>query len=558
MTFALLPTSFADASQYPPNAPAPWNGTPTTRLIRATVSGIATAVVPPAVPDVRIGSLQPLFGADFFDRIHITPLTLALGNVISTQDRELWVWNAFRSRAVTLTAMPVSGTEGMTIRAPAPLPLAFPPMTERVWGVSISTSGPPTIAATITYQFDGFDDITVTITGSRVVVFPFRPNWSSPFNETLSFLTAVERAFDGSEQRTPLRDRPRRIFEYSLAVLDGEHAYFESLLFCWQDRLYAVPIWPERSNLTAAADAGALSIVCDTADRTLVEGGLLLLYRNTRTFEAAFITGIAGDVVSVQTPLTRAWPAGTRVYPLQLAMLNEQTQLQYATDRYLTAAVRFTADPVTSDPRLPALPAPETDQGIELVRTHTNWRDGMTVGYTADAHLHDNNTGAFQLRPRSGLPQVTRQHTWFLKGRPAISAFRAFLGRRQGRAASLWMPTGTDDLVLVADIAAGAQALQVRDNGYHQFASHHPARSRVLLELRDGTWRALTITGTADLGDGITQLTITPAIPTAIVRAAVRRLSYLGRYRLNSDDITLTWHSGVVAEAITELALVKD
>lgn len=558
MTFALLPTSFADASQYPPNAPAPWNGAPASRLVRATVSGTATAVVPPAVPDARIGSLQPLFGADFFDRIHITPLTLALGNVISTQDRELWVWNAFRNRAVTLMAMPVSGTEGMTIRAPGTLPLAFPPMTERVWGVSISTSGPPTIAATITYQFDGFDDITVTITGSRVVVFSFRPNWSSPFNETLSFLTAVERAFDGSEQRAQLRDRPRRIFEYSLAVLDGEQGYFESLLFGWQDRLYAVPVWPERSNLTLDAAAGDTSLVCEVADRTLVEGGLLLLYRNTRTFEAAFITGIAGDVISVQTPLTRAWPRGTRVYPLQLAMMNDQTQLQYVTDRHLTAAVRFTADPVTSDPRLPALPAPETDQGVELVRTHTNWRDGMTLGYTADARLHDNSVGAFQLRPRSGVPQLTKQHTWFLKGRAAISDFRAFLGRRQGRAVSLWMPTGTDDLTLVADIAAGAQALQVRDNGYHQFVSGHPARSRLLLELRDGSWRALTITGTADLGDGITQLAITPPIPAAITRIAVRRLAYLGRYRLNSDDIMLSWHSGVLAEAITELALVQD
>lgn len=558
MSFALLPTSFGEANQYPPNAPAPWNGAPSSHLVTATVSGVMTPTVPPGVPDARIGSLQPLFGADFFERIHITPLSLLLGNVISTQDREIRVWNAYRSRAVTLTGMPVSGTDGMTIRAPGPLPLAFSPMAERVWGISISTSGPPTIAATITYQFDGLAPITVTITGSRVVVFPFRPNWSSPFNETLSFLTAVERAFDGSEQRAQLRDRPRRVFEYSLAVLDGEHAYFESLLFGWQDRLYAVPVWPERTNLALDADAGATAIVCEVADRTLVEGGLLLLYKNTRTFEAAFIAGIAGDVISVQTPLTRAWPRGTRVYPLQLAMMNDQTQLQYATDRYLTAAVRFTADPVTSDPRLPALPAPETESGVELVRTHTNWRDGMTLSVTADARLHDNSVGPFQVRPRSGLPQLTKQHTWFLKGRPAISAFRAFLGRRQGRAISLWMPTGTDDLLLAADITAGAQALQVRDNGYHQFVSGHPARSRLLLELRDGTWRALTITGTADLGDGITQLAITPAIPTAITRASVRRLSYLGRYRLNSDDITLTWHTGVVCEAITELALVKD
>src|SRR5690349_21439127 len=86
------------------------------------------------------GVLARSYVRDFYDRIHITPDELPLGNLTAAQQRTVRVWNAWRSRAVTLTDITLSdGALAISGQAAPPFDLA--PLQELAWQLSIGLEG---------------------------------------------------------------------------------------------------------------------------------------------------------------------------------------------------------------------------------------------------------------------------------------------------------------------------------------------------------------------------------------------------------------------------------
>ncbi|WP_363798372.1 hypothetical protein ABU614_00975 [Lysobacter firmicutimachus] len=165
MWHGLWPLTFSGQGDYF-RSPPHWDGRASGTLGGGPSFGARTVDVPQHVGDQRRGALQPLFGDDFFDRIHVEPRVLNLGNVSSVQRRAVRVWNAFRSRALTLTEAALTDGEGIVLTAPGVPPLPFAPLSERTWEVAVGTGGPPVIGATLAFRFDGLAQIPVLITGS--------------------------------------------------------------------------------------------------------------------------------------------------------------------------------------------------------------------------------------------------------------------------------------------------------------------------------------------------------------------------------------------------------
>ena len=136
------------------------------------------------------GALAPNFGADWYDRIHVIPGRLALGNVISNLTRQIEVWNAWGS-ARMLSSVAASGTTGGITLAgqPAP-PLGFGPLQSRLYTLTVSTAGDPVIDAGYAFDF-GAERPLLSVTGRRIVVWSFRPDWSAGVTERLTWLTDV-------------------------------------------------------------------------------------------------------------------------------------------------------------------------------------------------------------------------------------------------------------------------------------------------------------------------------------------------------------------------------
>src|SRR5690606_14057477 len=111
-------------------------------------------------------------------------------------------------------------------------------------------------------------------------------------DETLEWLTGVEASRNRTEHRIEQREKPRRILEYRALIHGPETSLFESAVFGWADRLFALPLWMEQSNLAAAVEFGDLELQVDTADRSFEADGLLMLYKSAAVYEAVEIESV--------------------------------------------------------------------------------------------------------------------------------------------------------------------------------------------------------------------------------------------------------------------------
>jgi hypothetical protein len=489
----------------------------------------------------RTGTKSTYFIDDWYYRIHLIPNQLNIGNLVSSQSRDVLLWNAYLIPK-TLESFTTSDMIGITVTPPDaldPTPALLPALGLFTYGVEVEVSGPPTINEQMSFEIDGITYV-VPITGRRVVPFAFPPNWKSGVNETLEYKSTVIPNHDGSEQTASLRERPRRNYDYTALVERFDMQLFESLLFGWHSRLYAMPCWPEESKLLSAVAAGDTVLTFDTEHRSFVEGGLVAVYASPQEVEVREIYGIVGNSVTLTSPLEREHRAGTRIYPAFIAALNPSLSGTRHTDRLLEIPVRLECEPsVTPDVAEGAAGA--TYQTVELSRDRVNWGLAQNPEWASDRALLDTGTGKFALLTRSGFSQISKSHDWTLKNFAQVANFKGWLKRRGGRAVPVYLPSGVEDFTLAAPVLSSDTGIDCVANGYEGLVNAHPARRDIIVEFRDGTYLARRIQSAARTEEGLTRLVFTTTTGRNFNPADVKRISFLGMYRLGGDSITLSW-----------------
>src|SRR5690606_3758915 len=229
----------------------------------------------------------------------------------------------------------------------------------------------------------------------------------------------------------------------------------------------------------------------------------------------------------------------------------------YVAEDKLEVPVRFVGSPADTPTRLPASDPAEMFDGFEVYTAGTNWISNLNVSITPDYDLHDNDFGVFQTRPRSGWPTIVKSHEWLSKSKKEATGLRGFFAPRQGRLTPVWMPTGTADFKLLSDVVQTDSSLHVVDNGYGQLVDGHPARKHVLIQLRGGVNLVREIDNVMPRGDGSADLTLTEQVGRGIAVSQVRRISYLGLYRLASDAVTISHKTTEASVVQTSLQLTR-
>ncbi|MBP8867649.1 MAG: hypothetical protein KBG62_06060, partial [Propionivibrio sp.] len=227
-----------------------------------------------------VGVIVRQFERDWYHHVHLLPGRMALGNLLSTQVRQVEVWNAHFAPK-TLSAVIGQNNGGLILAAPTNPPTTYGMLESRLHDVSIGLDGPPVIEASFTFQFPD-EAPTLSISGRRVVVFGLKPNWADGWLERLMWATDVLAARDGTEQRVSLRTKPRRSLEFSILVGRDDAALLDVLLSSWQSRVYALPIWPDKAVLAATVTAGSTVIPLTTTNLEYEADGLLVIGSDSR------------------------------------------------------------------------------------------------------------------------------------------------------------------------------------------------------------------------------------------------------------------------------------
>jgi len=476
------------------------------------------------------------FVDDWYDRIHISPAQLDLGNIVSTQTTAVTIWNAYRSTSRTL--LDISGVdEGIELSGQSAAPLAFTPLQERTWQVSVTPDGAPVLDTALVWSFDNGEEPSLAITANRIIAWAFAPDWTDGVLERLTWATDIMQSESGVEQRRALRLAPRREFEAPLLIEGRERQLLDLSLFGWGARTWALPVWPDIQLLEQSVVLGASRIDCATSGLDFSIGGLALL-RGESAFvcEVVEVAAIDASGIDLVRPTQQAWPAGSRLYPARPAQLLEQPSLTRLSDTIQSAQVRFSlAEPSDWEEILPDT----LYRGRPVLEQRPDESEDLTASFARLLSTLDSGMAMPRVTDVAARAFQVQGYRWLGLGRSERSTLRSLLYALRGRQVPLWLPTHAADLELVATISDVATTIDVENVGYTRFGQGKPGRCDIRLELWDGTAYHRRITGSTELDSETERLAIDSPLGVSIEPADVMRISWMVLCRLDSDTVEI-------------------
>lgn len=520
----------------------------------AAGSGVEFIQPVPAADPVETGHLAYTTFYDWYFRIHVVPTAISLGNLSGDTTREVLVWNAYFTDS-TLSAFSLLNGEGISVIEPVTPPTEVGPLRTLTYVINVSATGPAIIDAVMTWTING-QDYVVPITGRRSVLFPFKPNWSDRVAEVLTWTTTVTRAWSGKEQRMSIAKDVRRQLRYSFQAKGEGSRLLDALLYGWMGRFYSLPIWHEESRLTVNAPATSSALVVDTTRMSIAVGSAVVLYRDEFNYEVVEVLTFGPNFIQIKGVLNETWRVGSKVIPI----LPGLPQANFQTTRILpgiaTGSATFLIDPSSPLVRLPDVPAPMSYQGYELYLDETDWAKNLDVPYESNRREIDNAIGPIQVLRRGPYPAIGRSFRWMCRDRSYADDLRAFFARRRGRFWPVWMPSGTEDFILAQPVDPVSPSMVVRKSEYGSLVWPSTVRRDIVIRLRNGQVFTRRIIDVAE-GADVTILTLDQGFGEAFDPSDVKRVSYLGLYRLADDSITFNWSTNYVAVVETDFILTE-
>lgn len=504
-----------------------------------------------------LGTLAGSYEGDLYDRIHIRPSRLDLGNVVSVQTTSVVVWNAHRT-AKTLQA--INGLdEGLAVEGqPAP-PLSFTPITERSWLLSVSPDGQPVLDTSISWQFTGGEEPAIRVTANRIIAWAWAPDWGDGVQETLEWSTDVLASESLAEQRRALRIAPRRELQAAIYANARERSALDLGLFGWGARIWAVPIWPEIQLLQHPVALGADRINCQTEHLDFAIGGLVMLRgEDAFTYEVAEVSGVDAYGVDLARATQRAWGAGTRLYPARAAQLIEEPSLKRLTDDAVSVDVRFLIMEACDWPaQFPAV----TYRGRPVLDTPPEESEDLTSSFSRLRSTLDSGFGLPLFADIAQRAMPILQWRWLELGRAQRAQLRSLLYALRGRQVPVWVPTHAIDLVVTSTISELATTIDIEHIGYTRFGQNKPGRRDIRIQLWSGTVFYRRVTGCTELDATTERLVIDGSLGQLIEPQNIARVCWMTLCRQNTDRVEIdhqTDSEGLAAASLTFIGVRDD
>ena len=482
---------------------------------------------------------------DWFDRVHVVPRSVALGNILSPVVVDFDVYSSYLTGNRSWTNLINNLGSGVTFTGLPTIPATLPPQGGFSFTMTVSPNGPAQIDDTLDFVFDVYTT-EVPVTGSRIVVFPFRPQ--APVIERLQFLTQVMEAVDGSEQRVALRRAPRQQFDLTFVVRDGsQRQRIDNLMFDWQGRVLGLPVWNTPTSLTSATTVGQTSInVGTTSFADYRVGGLAVIIQDDTTYDAVEITAIGANSLTFASPLTNAYASGTSVYPLRTAIAEGRMQIRRYVADGAELGIRFTT--IDNDVDLASTAAFGT-LNSKVLLDDNNFVDS-TLDETLERRLTviDNNTGVPVQRTSWDHSKKSSGKTFFSRTFQRTWEVRQLLHALKGRQVSFYMPNRSKDLTAVVAPSSGSSTLTVENTGYAKYVQSRAPRNLIRVNLTDGTQIVRTVSSASELSPTQEQLTLNTTWSASIPLNTIDRIEILELVRIDSDDIELVHSNSTEAE----------
>lgn len=383
-------------------------------------------------------------------------------------------------------------------------------------------------------------------------VFSVLPNWKNGVTERLSWYTDVMQSESGAEQRRAVRAHPRRTFEASFARFGRQRALLDNFFVAVGQNEFMLPLWHEAVRMMQGITPGASGVSFDPdipmASREFRRGDLVFVNNgNPQVYDILEVGEVFTSRFDWRESPKKAWPPGTRIYPMRRARLIDPPQISNVTDKTARVQVRF--DLVEPDPRTPSWGNEFDNTGF--FNFIPNRVEPIQMNYSRVTFTLDNESSAPLITDPGRETQIDMGATFMFRGRNEVTRFRNFLAAARGQAVGFYMMTYTDDIEIAEPISHENDWIAVEDSSYSSYMDHpQPVRLLIGLWTYQHGWLIRAITG-VEPG----RFYINEPFPT-LERHEIRRVCFVTPARFAQDSIELQ-HVTAESSVITTRLLFR-
>lgn len=475
----------------------------------------------------------------FYERIHYDPALMNLGQLLNAQTRELHIWNGYFETRVLSSITPLDA-EGLDLTHD-PVPTLYRPLQERTLQLAVSVEGPPEINASYTFVWDNQTNV-YRVTGQRIVVFSIAPDPQSDFTERLTWYSTVQTAYSGKEQRMALTDDPRVSYTYRVQALDNERQRLEALVWGWQSRAFAVPVWNSYTHTSQPVAPGNEIIYVDaTADREFAPGKLAIILAGPALFEAVEILEVFPDRLRIKKPAQRAWTRRVPVLPARTMRMANEVQYNGQVANYREYDVTFTADATEV---LQDYAWPWMYKNLPVLEFSPDMTPGLNGSQSRNMIFQDGEHSLPLIVDRSGVGTPHQTWSFVFTSLAEVQRFKSLLAKLRGICGEFWMSTWSPDMTLAAAIDINASGFYVEEALHSAMYYDRRGRKNLVIQLRDGTTyyrEILSVTNSHAAIPGTELVVVDEPIPRVVTPNQVRCISFLTQSRFENESFEFVW-----------------
>lgn len=359
--------------------------------------------------------------------------------------------------------------------------------------------------------------------------------------EILEWGTDVATAFDGTEERQQVRPVPRKAFQaaFEISTQDFPDAY--NTLYGGLRESWAFPLWQYAQRAGDVA-SGATSTPCVTGDRNFVSGEMCFLWSPISGGVLKIVDTVAPDNVSWTAALgadsREAWimPVARGYIPDDPSRLTSGSASEIEFTFYAEHPHDLTED------------VPTQWLGMDVL-LDPNFRSGdMADGnFAQKVYSFDPGLGPVSRYSPWRYPQLQRTRHLVSDSLSEAASLHRWLNRRTGRYRPFWWPTFQSDLRVVS---ISGTTLTVEKDSLTDWSI---LRKHLALFGVGGTVDLREIQAWSPSGARV-DLTLDSAPSLTVDR--ISYASWMGQYRLSSDQVEMRWSQGTLSSSMNFLEVL--
>lgn len=498
------------------------------RLLTDQFIGIVTNNLPVSVTSRQIqGAVQKSWWDDFYNRVHVSPSTVNVGNLLTAKTYNIEVWSAYTSPKLLSSISEVS-TEGMSLTTSTPV--YFGPTESKIYPLNITLNGPSSINARYTFNFTD-EALVLTVTGNRSVLWPFIPQ--DTFEEKLQWQTDILKS-KNNEQRLALRSAPRQVFSYNYLLNERQFSKAKAISSKWGNKIYGVPVWAESTYITSTLSIGQPVIYFDTRFSDYRANGIAVLWSSDDLYEIINIEEVFDDRIVLSSGLENTW-SNCIIAPCRQGRSLNGINYSRSAVKDVRAKAEFT---ITDNVDLSDEGSFITYRSAPVLTDRSVVVGDLSEILSESLEYFDNGSGPIEIETSSNILNST-QTISFIKGTyQSIWNLRTWLHARKGRQRSFWLPSWNRDIIITNDVISTDTRITIENIGYSLYYSVKD----IMIVLNNGTKIFKRILSGNEIPGG-EELTLSEAIGTSFNTTDVDFISFISHVRLDSDEITLSHDS---------------